>query len=210
MSMALLRFYLPDANFKRLATHHLQMRFPEKSGQAWQSTRDWQSRLAPNRPHYSPSGNLLLRYFEWSVSLYRAVQEHGMSQAGACKFVETIMAEVYQPVAAAMFKLSRLRSGKREARVKWIMRMITKYFFTSPFHHRHLPWETGVAFDVTVCPVADYFKEQGVPELTAHAACSTDYCLARELGVELVRSQTIAGGAEYCDFRWEFSPQRSH
>jgi len=61
-----------------------------------------------------------------------------------------------------------------------------------------------VAFDVTVCPVADYFKDQGVPEATGHATCNLDYCMARKFGIELVRTQTIANGAEYCDFRWKF------
>lgn len=56
---------------------------------------------------------------------------------------------------------------------------------------------------------ADYFKGQGVPELTRYAACSADYyCAAREFGVDLVRTQTIADGAEYCDFRWKF-PEHS-
>ncbi|MGD8817976.1 MAG: hypothetical protein PVJ51_12395, partial [Acidobacteriota bacterium] len=83
MSMGLFRFYVPDANFERFATRHLQTRFPDKSGHVWQSTRDWQARLAPNRPRHSASVNLLLRYFEWSISLYHAVQEHRMSQAEA-------------------------------------------------------------------------------------------------------------------------------
>ena len=147
----------------------------------------------------------MMRYLEWSCALYKAVQEHGMSQVEAGTLVETVMAEIYQPVPAAMFKLSRLRSGNRETRVKWKLGVITRYFFTSPFRHRHLRSKTGVAFDVTVCPLADYFKDQGVPELTAHAACNLDYCAARELGVDLIRSQTIADGAEHCDFRWRFS-----
>lgn len=81
--------------------------------------------------------------------------------------------------------------------------MIIRFFFSSPFHQRHLTSEKGVAFDVTSCSFADYFKDQGVPELTHHAACSVDYVLAHTLGIELVRSQTITGGADYCDFRWE-------
>jgi hypothetical protein len=116
----------------------------------------------------------MMRYMEWSCALYRAVQEHGMSQAEAGALVETIMSDAYQPVPAAWFKLSRLRSAKRETRVKWILGMITRYFFASPFRHRHLPSKTGVAFDVTLCPLADYFKDQGVPELTPHAACSAN------------------------------------
>jgi len=132
-----------------------------------------------------------------------------MSPVEAGEFVETVAVEYFQPVAAAMFRLSRLRSAKRETRVKWIFGIITRYFFTPPFVHRHLPSDTGVAFDVTVCPVADYFKDQDVPpEVTAHAACNLDCCMAREFGIELVRSQTIANGAEYCDFRWKFPTHR--
>jgi len=209
MSMEFLRWYLPDANFRRAATHQLLMRFPDKSEQVWRSTRDWQSRLAPSRPRYGFSLNLLMRYYEWNLSLYRALQEHGMSQVEAGEFVETVGAEYYQPVTAAMFKISRLRSAKRETRFKWIFGIITRYFFTPPFVHRHLPSDTGVAFNVTVCPAADYFKDLGVPpEVAGHCACNLDYCMAREYGIELVRTQTIVQGAEYCDFRWKFSTHR--
>ena len=127
-----------------------------------------------------------------------------MSQAEATVLVETIMWDAFQPVTAALFKLSRLRSAKRETRVKWLLGMLTRHFYTSPFHHRHIPSEAGVAFDVTLCPLADYLKDQGVPELTPHAACNLDYCAARAFGVDLVRTQTIADGSEYCDFRWKF------
>jgi hypothetical protein len=141
---------------------------------------------------------------EWDCALYRAVQEHGMSQAEAGVLVGTVMMDAYRPVPAALFKFSRLRSAKRETRVKWLFGMLTRYFFTSPFRHHHLPSEEGVAFDVSLCPFADYFKDQGVPELTPHAACNPDYCMAREFGIDLVRTQTIADGAAYCDFRWKF------
>ncbi len=204
MSIGFLLWYAPDVNFRRAANRHLQAHFPDTSVQVWRSTRTWQSRLAPNRPRHSASVNLLIRYMEWSCALYRAVQEHGMSQAEAAALVETIFGDVYQPVPAALFKLSRLRSANRETRVKWLLGMMTRDFFSSPFVHRHLPSETGVSFDVTLCPLADYFKDQGVPELTPHAACNVDYLAAREFGVELVRTQTIADGSEYCDFRWKF------
>ena len=208
MSIGFLLWYAPDTSFRRAASHRLQAHFPDSSVQVWRSTRTWQSRLAPNRPRHSASVNLVMRYMEWSLALYRAVQEHGMSQAEAGPLVETIMVDAYQPVPAAFFKLSRLRSAKRETRVKWLLGMITRYFFSSPFHHRHLPSEAGVAFDVTLCPLADYFRDQGVPGLTAHAACNLDYCAAREFGVDLVRSQTIADGAAHCDFRWKFPAHR--
>ncbi len=204
MSIGLLRWYAPDGTFRRAANHRLKVHFSDTVVQIWNSTRTWQSRLAPSRPHYSASVNLMMRYTEWCCALYRALQEQGMNQAEACELVETIMADIYQPVPAALFKLSRLRSAHRETRVKWLMSMITRYFFSSPFRHQHLPSEAGVAFDVTLCPLADYFNDQGVPELTQHAACHLDYCAAHELGVDLIRTQTIADGAAHCDFRWNF------
>ena len=140
MIIGLLRFYAPDSNFRRAATRRLQEHFADTSVQVWNATRAWQSRLAPSRPRHSASVNLMMRYMEWGYALYRAVQEHGMSQAEAGALVETIMADVYRPVPATMFKFSRLRSAKQETRVKWILGMITRYFFTSPFIHRyHLP-----------------------------------------------------------------------
>jgi hypothetical protein len=199
-----LLYFAPDTNFRRTAGRRLQAHFPDSSAQIWRSTRTWQSRLARSRPRHSASVNTWIRYMEWSCALYQAVQEHGMSQDEAGELVEAIGVDVYQPVADAFSRLSRLRSAKRETRAKWLFGKITRYFFTAPFNHRHLPSAAGVSFDVTLCPFADYYKDQRVPELTPHAACNLDYCLARALGVELVRTQTIADGAEYCDFRWKF------
>ena len=208
MIIGLLRWDTPDTTFRRAVTHRLQAPFPDKSAQVWRSTRAWQIRLAPERPRHGASVNLMMRYMEWSCALYRAVQEHGMSPADAAVLIETVMWDVYQPVTAALYKFSWLRSAKHETRVKWLFGMITRYFFTAPFCHRTIPSKTGVSFDVTLCPLADYFKDQGVPELTEPAAGNLDYRMAREWGVELVRTQTIADGAEYCDFRWKFPAHR--
>ena len=200
----------PNTAFRRVACPRLKERFPNEWLQIWRSTCEWQSRLAPSRPHHSTSVNIMMRQMEWNCALYRALKEHGMSKDEAGKFVETVGLDVYRPVPDTLFKLSRLSSAKWETRVKWIFRMKTRYFFSSPFIHRHLPAEKGeaVAFDVTLCPLADYFKDQGVPELTPYAACNLDFAAAGAYGVDLVRKQTIADGAEYCDFRWKFPAHR--
>ena len=204
MSIGLLRWYFPNDTFRRAAIQRLRENFPDTFVKVWHSACTWQSQLVQKRPRHSTSVNLMIRYAEWCCAVYYAVQEHGMSQTNSGVFVESIMSDAYRPVPAAMFKLSRLRSANRETRVRWLLGMITRYFFTSPFVHQDLPSEDGVAFDVTVCPLADYFKDQGVPELTPHAACNLDYGAAQEMGVDLVRNQTITDGASHCDFRWKF------
>ncbi len=78
--------------------------------------------------------------------------------------------------------------------------------FTSPFKRTVLPSEHGVSFDVTACPLANYCRDQGVAELTLHAACVMDHFMVREWGVTLERSGTIAGGQPRCDFRFQTGP----
>lgn len=204
MSLGLLLWYAPGTAFRRAARPRLEAQFPDDVEQVWDATRAWQSRLKPSRPRHSISVNVHMRHLEWSCALYHALKDHGMNLDEAGTLVEAIGADIYEPVTAAMFKLSRLRSAKPARRVKWILYLLTHYFFTAPFIHRHHQVETGVSFDVTVCPLADYFKDQGVPEITPYAACNLDHCLARAAGVELVRTQTLADGSEYCDFRWKF------
>ncbi len=59
-------------------------------------------------------------------------------------------------------------------------------------------------FNVTHCPYAAFFHALGEPELGAILLCEQDVHLAEQVGgdaVEFRRTQTIMGGASYCDFR---------
>jgi hypothetical protein len=199
----ILMFYMPQAAFRRAAQKHLAAGFSGKSAEIWRSTLRLQSQLADVRPRHSPGVNLLVRYLEWDCALYQAAQEHGLSKSQAGALIEEINWEIFGPVTAASFKLSRLRSSQLQARVRWLLDMMFLMIFTSPFRRQTLSSKEGIAFDVTACPLAVYLRSQGAPELTHHAACSLDQRMARDWGVKLIRSQTIAEGASYCDFRFK-------
>jgi ubiquinone biosynthesis protein len=200
--LSLVRFYTPNREFGRAARRRLQAQYPDRASSIWRSARAWQARLAPDRPRHSPGVNLNVRYAEWSCALYRAAQEHGVDRAEAAELVEKTLRDFYGPVTAALFELSRLRSAARKTRVRWLLDIMIRTFFTAPFEYRRFPYEAGVAFDVVRCPIAEYFEARGVPELARHY-CTTDYVMAREWGMELNRSQTIATGADHCDFRFK-------
>lgn len=80
-----------------------------------------------------------------------------MCQDEAAALVEAIAMDDYQPVPDTWSKLARLLSTERGTRIKWVLGLVTRYFFSSPFIHRHLPAEgnIAVAFDVTCCPIAN-------------------------------------------------------
>ncbi|MEM8836656.1 MAG: L-2-amino-thiazoline-4-carboxylic acid hydrolase [Pseudomonadota bacterium] len=202
--------FAPNYAFRRAALPALKERFPYGWEEIWAQTLRWQRRLRPNRPRHTLSVNMMMRQMEWNLALYRALKDHRLPLNEAGPITEEIGMKVYRPSPAFLYAVSRLRSAKRGPRVKWVLGILTGYFFSAPFIHRHRKPGEGevVAFDVTRCPLADYFETMGSPEATPYGACNLDYGAAETFGVDLVRSQTIADGSAYCDFRWRFKGQQ--
>ena len=205
--LALLLVYLPRIAFRRAAQAQLGACLPAATAAAvWARTLEVQRELQRTRVRHSPGVNLLLRYMQWDYALYRALQEQGIGQQQAGEWIEQINWQIFAPASALAFKVSRLRSSRLQARAQWLLDALFSLVFTRPFRRANLPAAAGVAFDVQVCPLASYLRDQGVPELTHFAACSLDYRMASDWGVTLQRRQTLAGGAAYCDFRFSVPP----
>lgn len=205
--LALLLVYLPRIAFRRAAQTQLSACLQAATAAAvWARTLEIQGELQRTRVSHSPGVNLLLRYMQWDYALYRALQEQGIGQQQAGEWIEQINWQIFAPASAMAFKVSRLRSRRLQARIQWLLDALFSLVFTRPFRRSNLPAASGVAFDVQVCPLASYLREQGAPELTHFAACSLDYRMASDWGVTLRRTQTLAGGAAYCDFRFSVPP----
>ena len=67
--------------------------------------------------------------------------------------------------------------------------------------------KTQLDFNVTHCRYAEMYKALGMEEYGAVLSCNRDLALIDgfDKGVELVRDQTIMGGADCCTFRYDFS-----
>ena len=198
-----LLFCAPSVAFRRSASQALAREMsPDQAARVWDATKSLQAELRKTRPRHSLGVNFLLRYFEWDCALFLAAKQAGLSAAIAGRLVEEINWGVFGPVTALSFSITRLRSGRLRTRVRWMMDLMFGVLFTSPFQRTKLPSSRDVAFNVTSCPLAQYFRDRGVPELTRYAACSLDHRMAADWGVRLERSQTIAEGHPLCDFRF--------
>lgn len=198
---------VPGMVFRRSALRVLGQALPREAvGRMWARTRALQKELRRTRPRHSAGLDLLLPVFEWDRALYGALLESGVPADEAGRWIAEINWAVLRPSTALNFSLSRLRSGDLRTRVRWVVDLLFATVFTAPFRrvvHR-APGE--VAFDVTRCPLAEYFAAQGTPELTRHAACSLDHRMAAQWGVTLTRTRTIAEGHPVCDFRFVVHP----
>lgn len=195
-------FYFPRIAFRRYAKLALREFAPDSAARIWSTTLEQQKRLALRRPRYSPGMNFLLRYMEWDCALYRAIRAGGIAEDRARAVIEKINWDAFGPMIRLSFRFSRWRSSHLLTRVTWILDVMFAFIFTSPFQRRTYAHLDEIAFDVISCPLAKYFKDQGVPELTKAAACQLDYQMASVWSMELVRAQTIAEGHSFCDFRF--------
>lgn len=194
---------LPNVAFKRAAMRRLAAQVsPETAKAIWRDTQILQLDLKRQRPRHSAGVNLLLRYMEWDCALYRAAREHGLASGTAGALIEEINWELLEAPIGSAFNMTRLLSRRRQTRIRWMLDAMFALVFTAPFRRSKAPTGEGLMFDVLECPLAAYFKQQGVPALTRHAACSLDHRMAAQWGADLHRQQTIGEGAPFCDFRF--------
>ncbi len=59
----------------------------------------------------------------------------------------------------------------------------------------------GIGINYRECGLVKLYKAHGVEEFTPYL-CLTDYSLLSLLDIELKRTQTIANGGSFCDFRF--------
>ncbi len=59
--------------------------------------------------------------------------------------------------------------------------------------------DEGFAFTLVGCPLADYAKKYGYEDLMPHM-CALDHSYAKILHAKLIRTRTVATGADSCDY----------
>jgi hypothetical protein len=66
--------------------------------------------------------------------------------------------------------------------------------------------EFDCGVDITECPIADFFRAQGASEFAPYV-CLYDFPASKLQGMGLVRTMTLAEGAEKCDDRFRLGKE---
>ena len=163
--------------------------------------------LAPRLPILEGENNKSQFYHSapFMLSLYRTLLgEFAFSQDEALDLLSQItcykVRKDYENRTVEKFFLSRIAESEfiKELGMKKLEYQDEKYGWAVEFPES----DAYMAFDMTRCGLADWFRDQGVPEI-ATIGCEGDYITAEfYTGLELVRTKTIAGGDQICDFRY--------
>jgi ubiquinone biosynthesis protein len=154
-----------------------------------------------------PNSNLgarhLLRLSAYAVALYRCLVEQGVDPEITTGLVSDAVFRAISPGRDAIAWLARRRHREVLAGARWASDLARRLYYAEPgWHIKDVPTEDGFGFDVTRCVVAEYFDRLDESELCERIICVQDTRSAARHGIRLVRSETLAGGGDRCDFRY--------
>lgn len=139
-----------------------------------------------------------------SDAFYHELVKLEGSSEDAIEVFNQIAWDIYQKMGKIAWFLTGIRSNGEYEHLRNSIMAFRRFPFSSPsYGWKDLPGEKNeVVFNCTRCPVANYFKSKGLADLGYNTWCKYDYRLAELWGGKLELTNTIAGGADECDFKW--------
>ena len=146
----------------------------------------------------------MIRLAAFTVCLFRTMEAREVPADRAKELTSEITWRIYRKLAWLPWKATRVLSGDPLVRAKATMDLLMRFPYSRPAYHMDYvdAGNERVAFDVSRCPVAEYFAREALSGLGAASFCGLDFALASEWGLDLDRPRTITQGNDRCDFRF--------
>ena len=137
-----------------------------------------------------------------AIAAYRSLQQAGIPQADALRFLDESISQLAEPQAASMRAMCKLPLVRNL--MPSIFRWVTLHTFGEKAGFQATFYPTGKTrckFDMTKCLYCDVCRRNGCPELTV-CFCHTDDVTDGNMHPTLLwnRTQTMAEGGDCCDF----------
>jgi ubiquinone biosynthesis protein len=154
----------------------------------------------------------------FTMSFFDALLAIDTEREYAIELVADAAWKVYRLWSIIALGLARLTPGKTTALAFAVSKhgdcqgdVSLRFPFNAPgYLIEPLPTDSGTAFDVVRCPIADYFRGQGAIDLCTASWCDLDYALAELTDEKLVRTKTLVRGNDRCDFRLDYKRPTSN
>lgn len=139
-----------------------------------------------------------------TANVYRSLVARGQSEVDARRLTASMAWWFYKRSGSLSRVVAKLTTTTPMERLQKQSDLLRHFPFQAPSYDvRDVDAGPGVvAFNMHRCPVADYFRSQGLEQVCVDAWCNLDLRLADQWGAQLDRSGTLVQGASHCDFRW--------
>lgn len=139
-----------------------------------------------------------------TVAIFKSLINSGKSKKEATELIYRIGWKIYTQMGEFPMLIAGFFSDNTLRKMELATQIFRMFPFTAPdYGWEDLKSEKGtVSFNCTRCYVAEYFKKFNLGDVCYNTWCKLDFPLAEQWGGKLVRTGSIAGCAEICDFRW--------
>ena len=152
-------------------------------------------------------GKFMVRGAVGLMAIYRGLRNSGIDHAYAVELGGDVGFELYKYNFDPIKRVVRLFARNPSRQMDLIQRLVIEIALQSPDYAISVcnP-PNGSAYDIHVCPMADYVKTFGAEEMDffQKAGCTFDWPIAEYCvkGGWYNRTTTVSHGDEFCDQRW--------
>ncbi len=166
--------------------------------------------LIPEMPLIREDDNLLERQLLLQtvyLSIYKTLKKQGKDVEEIWQLCSDIVEEMLHSMPGFVKWIARksLFSNKEKKREMKSAKKSQQSNYDEDFVFEYVEGD-GENFDyginMTQCVACKFYKRQNAEELTPFV-CKTDYLFSKHFGYNLIRTQTIAEGHMFCDFRFK-------
>jgi ubiquinone biosynthesis protein len=170
---------------------------------------DYAERAEKLPPEPTVGSRMNVRLACFMMSFFNALLASGTEREYAIELVADAAWKVYRLWSIIALGLAHLTPGKTTALAFAVSThgnrqgdVTLRFPFNAPgYLIEPVPSDSGTAFDVVRCPIADYFRGEGAVDLCTASWCNLDYALAELAHEKLVRTKALVRGNDRCDFR---------
>lgn len=170
---------------------------------------DYAERAGKLPPEPTVGSRMNVRLACFTMSFFNALLASGTEREYAIELVADAAWKVYRLWSIIALGLAHLTPGKTTALAFAVSThgnrqgdVSLRFPFNAPgYLIEPVPTDSGTAFDVVRCPIADYFRGEGAVDLCTASWCNLDYALAELAHEKLVRTKPLVRGDDRCDFR---------
>jgi len=165
--------------------------------------------LRQNAPSEETSGaRIMLNNGIMSHALYRAIGKVAVGDEYVTELCTDVLWKSYLKSIRVQRFIARLLSRDPRQQMRIVQRMFLRFPLAKPGYDWNIKeTKKGYNYDITRCPVWDYFKSQGPSDIAffRNSWCTLDFPLAEHLvkGGKYLRSRTLSAGDDVCDMCWK-------
>jgi L-2-amino-thiazoline-4-carboxylic acid hydrolase len=170
---------------------------------------DYAERVVKLPPEPTVGSRMNVKLACFTMSFFNALLGLGTERTYAIELVADAAWRVYRLWSAVALGLAHVTPGKTTSLAFAVTnhgdprgRVSLSFPFNAPgYLIEAAPADSGTAFDVVRCPIANYFRGEAAIDLCSASWCNLDYALAELTHEKLVRTRTLVRGDDRCDFR---------